>query len=395
MRVGIDATCWSNPRGYGRYARGLLTALLEQPSPQHEYVLFVDHHTFSQFTMPEGAQYVVVQTHESPTQAASAEGRRSFADMWAMTKAVARTPLDVFFFPSVYTYFPLVTRARIILGIHDVIAEDYPQVVFPDRRQYYLWTLKGVAARLQANYIVTVSDYAREGIMRRFKWPQHKIWIVGEAPDSVFQPIEDARKVEDALVEFGLNRSTRFMMCLGGLNPHKNLKMLLEVMAELRAESEFSDVHLLLVGPAETDTFTPGAHNIRALVQQLGLEDAVHFTGFISDEAVALLLNAARVLVMPSLAEGYGLGAVEAAACGTPVIVTQNSPMPQILEGGGLFIDPLKSDELQTALTTIFSDESARLGMGQTALNRSRALTWPHAADQFRSLLERTEQENP
>lgn len=387
MRIGIDASNWSNPRGYGRYARGLLTALLAEPS-RHEFVLFVDAQTRACYAMPDGAEYIVVQTSKAPSQAASANGRRSFADIWAMSAAVSRTSMDVFFYPSVFTYFPVLTRAKIVLGIHDVIAETYPHLVFPNRRNYWLWSLKGWAARRQADYIVAVSDHAKAGIMHCFGWPSEKIFVVGEAPDAVFRPIQDKQAIERILAQHGLDSSTRCIMCLGGLNPHKNLKMLFEVLADLRRESRFFDVQLVLVGPAESDTFTPGAANARDLVRRLNLDGVVHFTGYIPDEDVVCLLNAAQALVMPSLDEGFGLGAVEAAGCGTPVIATRNSPLPHLLEGGGLFIDPLRPDDLRAALARILTEEPLRQQMGQTALERSRALTWQRSAHEFLTLLD-------
>jgi alpha-1,3-rhamnosyl/mannosyltransferase len=108
MRIGIDASCWSNRRGYGRFTRGLLQALLKIDT-SHEWILFVDAQTYTQGQMPQEATCVVIPTKVSPTEAASSSGRRSLSDLWAMTQAVARYPLDVFFFPSVYTYFPILT----------------------------------------------------------------------------------------------------------------------------------------------------------------------------------------------------------------------------------------------------------------------------------------------
>ncbi|MFQ5616395.1 MAG: glycosyltransferase family 4 protein [Anaerolineales bacterium] len=211
--------------------------------------------------------------------------------------------------------------------------------------------------------------------------------MVGEAPDPVFRPV-NGRDTHRALANHGLDDNARFLVCLGGLNPHKNLGMLLEVLAQVREQSQFADVQLVLVGPAESDTFTPGAAGLRKRVEQLGLDEAVHITGYLPDEEVVHLLNAARALVMPSLAEGFGLGAVEASACGTPVIATKNSPLPELLEGGGLFFDPENPAELYDALTRLLSDDKKRARMGEKALARSAELTWPRAANQFLALLD-------
>lgn len=392
MRIGIDATCWSNPRGYGRYARGLLTALLTEPQ-QHEYILFVDNQTYanSEWPIPEEAELALVDTKISPSKAASASERRSLQDVWAMAAAVGSTQLDVLFFPSVYTYFPVRTDAQILVGIHDIIAESYPNLVFPERKRRYLWGIKNWLARRQADMIITVSEHARAGIVEHFHWPVEKTWVVGEAPDAVFRRMIDGSAIDSVLASHNLTRDSRYIMCLGGLNPHKNVPMLLAILAQLRNDPTFADLKLLLVGPAESDNFTPGAGRTREQIEALQLDGAVHLTGYIPDEEVVCLLNAAMALVMPSFDEGYGLGAVEAAACGTPVIATANSPLPQLLAGGGYFIDPHRPDELNAALRQLLRDDDHRRNLGRMAQERASELTWARAAGQFCELLDALE----
>ncbi len=393
MRIGIDATCWANPRGYGRYARGLLSAVLER-NREHDYVLFVDQHVRDTCALPDSAEIVVVSTGESQSSAASATSSRSPRDMLAMGAAVSRTPLDVFLYPSVYTYFPVWTRAIKIVGVHDVIPERFPALVFPERKARMLWNIKHWVARQQADYLLTVSDYARDGIVDVFKWDKSRIFVVGEAPDPVFKPAS-ADEVSAAREKYGIPADARYVMFLGGLNPHKNLAVLVDAFAMLRrggntADPALLNVHLVLAGPAETDLFTPGVRALRERIAALDLAEAVHVTGFVPDETAAALMTGARALVLPSLEEGFGLPAVEAAACGTPVIATNRSPLPQLLGDGGLYFNPLASDVtlfLQNALCTLLRDNSQYQTMARVALERSRALTWNRAADAFEFML--------
>src|SRR5436309_3941501 len=156
MLVGIDGTCWSNRRGYGRFTRSLLGELFASET-RHRFVLFVDAQTQARGDLPGGVPTVVVPTRSAAAAAAAAGSRRSLPDLLAMSVAVARHRPDAMFFPSVYSYFPVLTRARIILGVHDVIAEDFPRLVFPDRRDRRLWALKCRLAHRQSGYILTVS----------------------------------------------------------------------------------------------------------------------------------------------------------------------------------------------------------------------------------------------
>lgn len=392
MRVGIDATCWANRRGYGRFTRGLLTALLESDK-NREYILFVDDHLHAQGDLPAQAQYVVVPTKQSPTEAASAATRRSFADMWAMTKAVAKCKLDAFFFPSVYTYFPTFTDASIILGVHDVIAEDYPQLIFPDKKRRKLWELKGWLAHRQADFILTVSEHAKGGIIRHFGHAPDKVFVVDEAADPVFRPLNSSDINHELLAEHGLSAKDRFFLYLGGVNPHKNLVMLAENFAKLRQQEKYRDLKLVIIGDIKSDGFTPGLSELRAKIEQLKISDQVVFTGFIPDENAVHFLNVAKAVVLPSMAEGFGLPALEGAACGTPVIATRNSPLPDLLKGAGYFVDPADPQQLYNAMAELLADDVEWRNMAQVAKEKAQRLTWQNSATQMQSMLTLIEDE--
>ncbi|HEY9778077.1 MAG TPA: glycosyltransferase family 1 protein [Planktothrix sp.] len=386
MRVGIDATCWANRRGYGRFTRGLLTALLESDKDR-QYVLFVDDHTDALGDLPQQAERVVVPTSKGATEAASATTRRSFGDMWAMTRAVARCRLDAFFFPSVYTYFPTITDASIILGVHDVIAEDYPQLIFPDKKRRKLWELKGWLAHKQADYIMTVSEHAKGGIIRHFGHEPDKVFVIDEAADPIFRPLPSAELNNELLSKHGLSIKDRFLLYLGGINPHKNLINLVECFAQIIKEENFKDMKLAIIGDIKNDGFTPGLTELRQRIEQLDLAEHVVFTGYVSDENAVHFLNVAKAVVLPSFAEGFGLPALEGAACGTPVIATRNSPLPDLLAGGGIFVDPAKPAQLLEAMRNLLGDEQERHQMGQVAKQKAQKLTWQHSANQMRKML--------
>ena len=138
LRIGIDGGCWSNWRGYGRYTRNLLSALAARDDG-NEYWMFMDAESAAANDLPPGFRAVVVPLGVAPGKGASAAGRRSIIDMLRMSRAVASQRLDVFFFPSVYTYFPLIRPVPSIVAIHDVIAERHPGMIFPNRRAQFFW----------------------------------------------------------------------------------------------------------------------------------------------------------------------------------------------------------------------------------------------------------------
>ena len=132
MRIGVDATCWANGRGYGRFARELMQAM-SALAPNHEFVCFGDERAFAAFpNTPPNVTRVTVALSQSPTVAAAAAGNRSPIDMLRLTRSVWRARPQVFFSPSVYTYFPLPPGLPAVITIHDTIAERFPQLTLPN-----------------------------------------------------------------------------------------------------------------------------------------------------------------------------------------------------------------------------------------------------------------------
>lgn len=385
MRIGIDGGCWLNRRGYGRYARSLLKALAGR-NDGDEYVLFVDPETARDPSLPPSFKTVVVPTRHPPAEAASSSGRRDLMDLWRMGWAVARHPPDVFFFPSVYTFFPLLRPVRSIVAIHDVIAERHPKQVFARRRLQLFWKAKLAIAVRQAHLVLTVSDHARAGIIEQFGLPPGRVRVILEAPDAIFQRVSSPRDPADLLPASGLPRNGRYLLYVGGISPHKNLPSLVEAYRRLLADGEFLGLRLLLVGDYAGDVFYSGYEDLRALVARHGLEGSVCFTGFVPDEALVDLYNQAEVLVLPSLEEGFGLPAFEAAACGTPVVASTAGPAGSLLGPAAWTFPPSDVDALTDALRTLLRDPTRRQAMGAEGLRRAATFTWERAAEQAHAM---------
>jgi glycosyltransferase involved in cell wall biosynthesis len=137
---------------------------------------------------------------------------------------------------------------------------------------------------------------------------------------------------------------------------------------------------LLLVGTLSEDVFHGNVDEIRATVLAAGTEALVHWTGFVPDDELRHLHSGATALVLVSEAEGFGLPAVEAAACGTPVIATVESPLPELLAGGGFFVKPGDTAALADAMVRLLSEPALRRAMGEHALEAARALSWSDGA---------------
>jgi glycosyltransferase involved in cell wall biosynthesis len=298
---------------------------------------------------------------------------------------------DLVFFPTIYTYVPVFGPARTLVMVHDVIAETFPQLTVPRPAARLAWNLKSAVGRWQADALITVSDYSRDRIVDRFGMDPNRVFVVGEAADPVFRKLENPVPGPN-LRRAGVDGSHRMIAYLGGFSPHKNIEALVRAFARLATRPEYSDVRLVMVGDISGDAFHTYFGTIAAQVAQLGLEERVVFTGYLTDEDVVVLLNLASVLVLPSLMEGFGLPAVEAAACGCPVIATNESPLASLLGGGAISIRPLEQ-EIERALESVLSSAEMRRQMSQAGLAAAQSLTWENAARQMMDVIEKVASE--
>ncbi|MFN0110121.1 MAG: glycosyltransferase family 4 protein [Blastocatellia bacterium] len=384
MKIGVDATSRQNNRGYGRHARALLNALIPLDSG-NQYTLFVDSVDVCD-EMPPQAEVRLVSTDAPTAVATAANGHRSAMDMLRMSRAMSDSRFDLLLFPTVYSYVPVISRAKKIVMIHDVIAETYPQLTLPSFTSRMFWKSKVALGRWQADAIVTVSDYSRKGILEHFKTSPDRVFVVGEASDPVFRVLPDPRPTK-RLLDLGINATDRTVVYVGGFSPHKNLESLVAAFAKVVEHPGFSDAKLVMVGEYEKEVFHSCYAGIKRQTEELGVASRVVFTGYLPDEELVALLNFASVLALPSLIEGFGLPAIEAAACGCPVIATTASPLPGLLGEGGIFINPAIQEELDAALTRVLESDSLRQQMRIAGLAAAAELTWEAAAQQMIGLI--------
>jgi hypothetical protein len=380
MRVAIDATCWQNTRGYGRHARGVLSSLVRMDDG-NRYVFLLDAEP-DVWSLPAEAEVRLIRNSMPAAMAASANGHRSVSDLWKMSRALSAREFDLLLFPTVYTYVPVYSPAKKVVMIHDVIAETFPDLTVPRMASRYLWKAKVALGRWQANAIVTVSEYSRQGILDHFKIDPERVFVVGESSDPIFRVIEYTQP-SAALRSLNIEAGPRLAVYVGGFGPHKNLERLVAGFAALASQSEFSDVNLIMVGEYEKEIFHSSFQKIKSQVEELGLSNRVIFTGYLADEDLVILLNLATVLVLPSLMEGFGLPAVEAAACGCPVIATKASPLPGLLGEGGLYIDPTDVQDLERVLNRVLTSDELRQRMRKAGVAAAGRLTWEAAAHQL------------
>lgn len=386
MRIGIDACTWVNRRGYGRFTRGLVQAMMDA-CPQHEFTLVVDSTMAHEASLPARATVHVVHTSERQATAASADGARRPVDLLRMGRAIGALEVDVFLFPTSFSYVPVFGRTPVVTVFHDATAEMHPGLIFPRALPRWLWTIKSQMARRQSRRIVTVSDDARTQLARVFGMPASEIAVVSEGADPIFQPTpESATEATDVRARYGLPAKGALLLYVGGLSPHKNIDGLLRAVAAL--PPSLSPWHLAIVGDVANDTFLTCYHALHAQALEPGLAGRVTFTGFVPDEQLAALYRACTALVLPSFSEGFGLPVLEAMACGAPVAVSDRFSLPEIVGDAGVLFDPDSTPDITQALARVLSDDGLRASMRRKGLERADAYSWRRGAVRMVQLLE-------
>lgn len=388
MKIGVDATCWGNKRGFGRFTRELLESVLDIDT-SNEYLFFTDDKTPESASIPEQVHKIVVPTSASQVRAASANGNRLLKDLWAMSREVFRHRVDVFFFPAVYSYFPIFNRTKIIVTVHDLIADHHPQLIFPNSRAKFFWKIKQRAAIRQADLILTVSEYSKQQISRHFDLPKSSLRVVNEGARPIFKVLPKDNALDQVLKKYGLGPGEKFLLYVGGISPHKNLDTLIEAFGRLTKMTEYAAIKLLLVGDYRDDPFYSAYPALKEQTAKSDLENKVIFTGYIPDEDLAVLYNTTALLVFPSFEEGFGLPAIEAMSCGAPVAASNCSSLPEVIGDAGRFFDPRDAQHMVRVIGQILDgDDVEKDLMSQKSLGRAAQFSWNKAAADLLQIFE-------
>jgi alpha-1,3-rhamnosyl/mannosyltransferase len=341
-RVLVDARK-AHDFGIGTYVRGLLGGLAG-----------LDRYEVHALVLP-GEEALLPPGVSTRTCAAP---HYSFEELVAVWRAISALKPDVFHAPHyVVPFFP---PQATVVTIHDLMHLTRPEHDAPAKRFYARWMI-GRALRLSARVIAVSESTKKEILAFGPEWGGKVVVIPNGVREDFFE-----RGKDNAPESLPLS----YLLFLGNDKPHKNLDGLLAAFARLRAS--FPSLSLVLAGVA------PG--RVRA--------EGVHALGFVPDADVPPLLAGARALVLPSLAEGFGLPVLEAQAAGTPVTC---SDLPALREAAGdaaVFFDPHDVASMAAGIEKILRDEKLRRGLREKGRARAAAFSWRRAAERTAGLYE-------
>jgi glycosyltransferase involved in cell wall biosynthesis len=350
----------------------------------HRLILLADEATLADPAIPVEAERRPVRLDRPPSEAAAAGGSRSLRDMLRMSRAAMAVRADVFFFPATYSFVP-VPFTRVAVTVHDAIAETMPDLVVPSRLDRLRWSAKQRLALRQAKVIFTVSDAARDDIIRVLKLPADRIRVVNEAAHPRFVPAGAHPEQSSCL---GAATGQPYFLYVGGISPHKNLVTL--VRAFDRVVADHPDAFLVLAGDLDDDPFLSSAAEVREAIAGLQHGNHVHLTGFVPDEELVRLYQGAVATMLVSHGEGFGLPVAESMACGTPVIASDAPSLRENAGGAATYVDPNDPDQIAKAMGELLANREMRDLMAATGLQRAAAHSWKQAAATVLDVLEET-----
>ncbi len=361
MLIGIDASRAARARRTGTEAYSLhLTQALVESGCDHQFRLYSPAPIPS--NLAGGVQVRVIP----------------FPRLWTHLRLaweINRHPPDVLFIPS--HVMPLFCPVPAVVTVHDLGYLHYPQAHRPfDRRYLDVTTRRHAhwAAHMIADSLATQAD-----LIRYYRADPERITVVYPGRDESLGRIEDPGAVAAAKARYGIGGD--YLLYLGTLQPRKNLVRLVEAFARL--QSSGSRVQLVLAGPRGWLY-----DELFSRVAETGLAGRVILPGYVADEDKAPLLSGALALVYPSLYEGFGLPVLEAMACGTPVLASNVSSLPEVTGDAALLVDPLDVDAMTAGMARLVTDHGLRRSLVEKGYVQVGKFSWTRAANQVLEVFE-------
>jgi glycosyltransferase involved in cell wall biosynthesis len=296
--------------------------------------------------------------------------RRWPSYLWQQTRALQHMRPD--WYLSTFLLPPRVPcRAAVI--VHDVSFRAHPEY-FPASIAAYMRVLVGWAVR-RAEVVFTISEFTRRELLHYYPVARDKTVVVSCGVSGEFTTAGDAEA--DRVVLQAYSISAPYLLAVGNIHPRKNLNRLLGAYLQLKQ-----------VMPDAPQLVWAGVERWgSAALQQQARSAGVHLPGRIAPEHLPALYRRALTLIYPSLYEGFGLPPVEAMACGTPVIVSNTTSLPEVVGDAALLIDPLSVDDLAQVLKRIVSDSALRADLRERGLQQVSQYRWDAVAGRVRHVL--------
>ena len=351
--------------GIGTYIRNLVRALARLDNA-NQYTLIAPSPDVPEFSdLPSNFEIAVYAKQSRP----------GFAQA-GFTWFLSRFPADLFHIPL--NAVPMWMPKPYLVTIHDMST-----LLFSNQKGYRsslrLFYLRRGLAR--ADRVLAVSSATRRDVESVLQIPASRIQVVHNAPDPNFRQSSGKTEAEVQRVLDRYRIHYPFLLYVGRTNPQKNIPRLVEAFAVLRGElqehSRYQDLRLIIIG--DEISRHPA---LRQAVIQSRVEDSVRFLGFVPIETLRAFYQAASAFVFPSLYEGFGLPPLEAMACGTPVVCSHVSSLPEVVGDAALIVNPENVFDIARGMREVLLNDTLREELIESGLEQARQFSWERTAEQ-------------
>jgi len=377
MRIGIDGTDLLADHLTGvEYSTLQLVRTLPGVDASHEYVLYFNFvraeytRRFEERVRPCLSNRLEARICRVPNRLMHLA--RTWLG-WPIDLTLGRC--DVIHHPC-FVLKPQRWGARVVT-FYDMMPLTHPDQ-YPAKDVEEFWSLVPRAAR-DADAIIAISQHTKTEIISLLAVPPERVTVVHLGVDPIFRP---RTPEEVAAVRRRLGLTRPYLLFVGTAEPRKNLPRLVEAMARCRAAG-LKGVDLVLAGKSAW-----GSDALRACVDRRGMAEVVRFPGYVAAEDLPALYSGAEALALPSLAEGFGMPLLEAMACGTPVVASRTTSIPEVAGDAGVLFDPEDVEDIVGALIRVVTDSELRATLVARGLARAAQFTWERTAKETLAVYE-------
>jgi len=283
--------------------------------------------------------------------------------------------VDIFWSPHYNIPILLIKAKKRIVTIHDVFHLAFLDSLSFKQKLYAKFVINQAVKK--SDIILTVSKFSKAEIIK-YTNTKKEINIVYNAIDfKKFKKIDDIQRLNKIKLKYSL--PSNFLLFVGNVKPHKNLKNLLLAIKDL-------DKNLVIVG--KKAGFITGDDSINGLIKENNLKDKIYFTGYVDDEDIPYIYNLADIFVFPSLYEGFGIPPLEAQACGTPVICSNIASLPEVGKDSVIYCNPYDINEIKEKIELLIENEKLRKELIQKGFENIKRFSWEKSAKKIIEIIE-------
>lgn len=277
-------------------------------------------------------------------------------------------------------YIPRFSPVKRVVTIFDLAYLHFPDLFNKgDLWKLINWTKFSI---LNADHIITISQFSKKDIIKQYKIKSDKITVAypGLDPD-IFHKITNDEKINNVTKKYNIHKN--YILYIGTLQPRKNLIRLIEAFRKIEG------MELVIVGKGSGEGRSGWMYeDILKKPKELGIEEKVIFTGFVPKDDLPYLLSGATSFVLPSLWEGFGIPLLEAMACGTPVISSNVSSLPEVVGKAGLLVNPQSADQIEQAIRVVSFDKKLRRDLIKKGFEQAKKFSWKKMAQEVLKVFE-------